>query len=247
MTIHEREKLWMAYLDGEMTSTEAAAFDESLTSEERSRLAGEMRLESGLAEALAAGALCPDAVWRRTELMLRNRSKVRARRLQGSWRLVVGALAASLLVGLSFWASVGVSSEAVFAIAAADMVEFAGYSEVAAEPAAIQAYLEEHEIDLALSSESAWSEHAGHAMHLLGARKMAGHDVVELLVSCCGFPAKVVLAGSGTSAARLIRDGAEAGEIQQTSPIGEFLAGVVSKHQTPELLELLRAAPEVVV
>ena len=63
MRMDEREKLWMAYLDGEMTSTEAAAFDASLTPEERARLAGEMRLESGLAAALQGDVVCPDAVW----------------------------------------------------------------------------------------------------------------------------------------------------------------------------------------
>ena len=38
-----------------MTAMEVAAFDASLTPEERARLAGEMRLELGLGEALAAG------------------------------------------------------------------------------------------------------------------------------------------------------------------------------------------------
>ena len=62
----EHEKLRSAYLDGELSASESARFDESLTPGQRERLAGEMRFESAMSETLSKGASCPDALWLRT-------------------------------------------------------------------------------------------------------------------------------------------------------------------------------------
>ena len=167
--------------------------------------------------------------------MLRNQSGHATHRLPGRWR--------HHCWGDYFLMRIGLSSEPVFTIAAADMVES---SEIAPQSAEIQAYFDGHEIDLALTSKI-MSSHFGHRMRMSGTRKMEGHDVVEMLVGCCGFPAKLVLAGLDTSAADLIRAGAARGEIQQTSLIGDYLAVVVSHHQTPKLSELIRAVPDAVV
>jgi hypothetical protein len=247
MSMDERDRLWMAYLDGEMSSTEAAAFDQSLTPEERARLSAEVRFESGLAEALQQGGACPESVWRRTEMLVRNQSELPRRRAQRGWRIAFGAVAALLLVGISYWGSLPFSSDPVFGIASPDLGSFARLSETITDASAIEAFLNAHGIDLTLSSGKLMFRKPGHGIRVLGVREMEGHDVIELLVNCCGFPAKIVLAGAGSDGAELIQGGATRGEVQLMSPIGSFVAGVVSKHHTPGLLDLLRSADSVAV
>lgn len=48
-----------AYLDGELSASEASEFEATLDAAERERLAAEVRFENGLAERLAQDAKCP--------------------------------------------------------------------------------------------------------------------------------------------------------------------------------------------
>ena len=52
----DREKLWQAYLDGELSIAETSEFEATLNAEERDRLQAEKSFESGLADALSEGA-----------------------------------------------------------------------------------------------------------------------------------------------------------------------------------------------
>ena len=63
MAMHDKDELWMSYLDGEMSASEAAAFAAGLSDAERARAEGEVRLEAALAARLGAGPACPEATW----------------------------------------------------------------------------------------------------------------------------------------------------------------------------------------
>ena len=53
MTNHDnREQLWQAYLDGELSACEAAQFETTLSEAERRRLAAELRFDRALADRL---------------------------------------------------------------------------------------------------------------------------------------------------------------------------------------------------
>ena len=66
----KKERLWQAYLDGELSTGESAEFEQSLSPSEREGLASEMRFERALAERLGENAHCPDEVWERTKALV---------------------------------------------------------------------------------------------------------------------------------------------------------------------------------
>ncbi len=248
MNENEREKLRMAYLDGELSSKETAAFDESLTPEEHARMANEVRLEAGLAEALKEEAGCPDAVWRRTQLLVRNSAPRTQRALRKSWRMAVAAVAAMLLMAFVFSGGADFEPKPVFAITTGSLEEFKATSKVAPEHGAVQAYFKAHDIDLGLVpiSETSPAKN-GHKTALVGAIciECKGGALLEVLVVCCGHPVKVVVAEEGTATARLMLQAEARGEVQHTVRIGAYRAGVISgAHPAHAFVQLLRAGRE---
>lgn len=240
MTETKRDKLWTAYMDGELSSSEASEFDESLTSEERGRLAAEMRLESALADALRQDVKCPEALWRRTQMQLRNQDRPRkARRFMVRGAVALTALAAAIAIMVVLPGG----GEGPLAIHAATVEEFAAQSAVPPDVAAVQRYLKEHDIhlDLALDGRIQAGHHQG---HLLGACEgnCPEGTLLEIMFNCCGHPVKLAIAPRGTGGARMIERAAAKHQVQAVAEVGDYVAAVIGKHQAPELIGLIQDA-----
>ena len=70
------EDLWNAYIDGELSASEASEFEASLSDEDRALLAGEMQFENALADRLRQDSDCPADVWARVKAQVTEPSNV---------------------------------------------------------------------------------------------------------------------------------------------------------------------------
>lgn len=239
----ERERHWQAYLDGELSASEASEFEESLSAGERERVAAELRFESALADALGQDAACPDLLWKRSVAMLREgRAPRRARR---RWAWGAGTLAAAVAVAfvVSVLAPVNRALSPAVVLAAESIEELAAMSETAAGLDPVQRYLNRHGAKVELSPlDSLAIAEAHHGIVLLGARSQsaAGEPVIEMLLGCCGYPVKVVMAERGSDAAAEIGRSAAGGpgQVQSTRVVGDYVAAVVGDHPAHGLLDI---------
>jgi len=236
---HENDEQWMAYVDGQLSTSEAAAFDSGLSAAEKSRAEQEIRFERAIGEVLTAGPGCPDHLWEELRSKIAPGRKSRWQPFNGM-RGFAFAAAASLVVGL------GVLAQAFFGSAGVlDLppTVAALQSEATFQPdiAQIQAWLDEQGIDLSVLSVDAMGE-TRHPMTMLGATlaRYRNEEVLELLYNCCGQPAKVVLAPENSRVAAELRQGEGRGKVQDSLAVNGYLAAVVSPHRSPELLDLIR-------
>ncbi len=236
MMSHERDRLWSAYLDGELSSREAADFHQTVSPEERERLVWEARLETALAERLSAGSECPPEVWRR----IGNRTKRgRFARLIGrrrAWWAAAIASAAALVV-LAVWRS---PREDILEVAD-DVGALARSAEVAGDIEKVRGFMVAHGVDVHLKAIPPREETGGHEVRLLGARgvRHRGEAGVELLFACCDRPIKVILSALSSDLAMELGAAQERGQVRSSRVVGGFLAVPVGRHDAKVVLALL--------
>jgi len=239
-----RDPLWSAYLDGELTAAEASEFDARLNAEERERMAAEVRLESGIAERLAASEKCPDALWKRIEQGVTDASdrQNQPRRSFVSWALPSLAAAAGILLALALFVPSGPNQVPAFLhLAAANEPMAQNMSEVDDSVSHVQDFLRQVGMQLALTPET--QTHSRHHIHLIGARKemFEGKPYVRLFYQCCKTPVEVIVARQGDPAAKAIISAHEHHELQNSRMIGDYIVTVLGgPHHTPEVLGLVK-------
>ncbi len=255
MMSHERDRLRSAYLDGELSSREAADFHQTVSPEERVRLALETRLETALVERLTLKSECPPEVWQRVRDRIDNRPKKgRFARLIGwrrAWWAVGTASAAAVLVALVVWQVLRktwheeIVQEDLYEVAD-DVPVLVRSAEVAGDIVRVRSFMAAHGIDVHLKAIPSPGEAGGHEVRLMGARRVhryrRGHRDeagVELLFACCGQPVKVILAALGSDLARELAAAQERGQVRNSRVVGGFLAAGVGRHDTKEVLALL--------
>lgn len=233
----QRDKMWNAYLDGELPASESAAFDQSLTPDERKRLTGELAFERSCAEALSRDAACPDDVWQRTLQALPDGVVEAPTPSAFPWYWKpVAALAATMLVVISLFAIrvnsappefLGLTELNVPSLQEVDQLDGPTLAE-------LNAFLEDNNLDVALMPFK--NEH--HAMRLIGARETGYHNekLVELFFSCCDKPVKIVLVPQGGEAAEAVGKALGLGLVMDSQPVGSQLAVIVGRHPSPTLL-----------
>jgi hypothetical protein len=234
----QRDKLWNAYLDGELPASEAASFDQSLTPDERKRLAGEIAFERGCAEALSRDAACPDDVWQRTLDALPDGAATVPTTFPWYWK-PVAALAAMMLVTISLFAIRVNSAPPEFLGLAELNVPIMQQTDQLGDPSLskLNAFLEDRNLDVALMP----FESGHHPMRLIGARETNFHNenVIELLFSCCDKPVKVALVPQGGDAAEAVGKALGDTLVKASRPVGSQLAVMVGRHESPRLLSYL--------
>ncbi|GMU94455.1 MAG: hypothetical protein AMXMBFR4_35130 [Candidatus Hydrogenedentota bacterium] len=240
----QREKLWLAYLDGELGAAEAAEFDQSLSQVEKEQLGAEIRLERGMAETLTRGGACPDDVWNRTLAALERRRAGNIEVLPApKWMYGLTAVAAALAVvmtGIVF--RMYTQPPSVLVLSEASVLQLAEKSDLKANTVEdVNAYLKDHGFDIALTSLDTESGVRHHERDFLGVHtaKNQGEDVIEMLFACCGKPIKVVIARAGGRTAREMGSFLADGKIQASRPVGDYVAAVVGRHKAAGLLEFL--------
>ncbi len=241
----DREKMRQAYLDGELSASETAEFEASLSAAEREQLEGELGLEAGLGEVLSRGVDCPEALWKALESRMAGAQSDKTRHRFPAWRLVaLGAAAAGIVFALGLFASQTdtVSSPAVV-VAAETVDELALMSLSGPGIEEAESYLRDHHVEVQLLQPAKLgmaSIHGG--ITVLGAREEAvGTDrVVSLLMACCNHPVKVVFARKGSAAAEAIGKAVgDGGQVQATRVIGDYVAAVVGTHSAHGLLDIV--------
>ena len=239
-----REHLWQAYLDGELSVIEMSEFEASLNEDERERLAADMRFEGGLAERLSQDVKCPDEVWERTKALLtgpKEESVPMYRRWY--WGMATLATAATLAFMISLYGPVKPNASPTLVLAAETIAELAATSETEADVDSIRAYLESHDVELELKPMESLTMASTHrSLEVIGARtyEVNNEPVVELLFACCGRPVKVMMASQGSDVAMLIglASASGKGEVQATRTVGHYLTAVVGAHPAPGLLDI---------
>lgn len=234
----QRDKLWNAYLDGELPASEAAAFDQSLTPDERKRLEGEMAFERGCAEALSKNAACPDDVWQRTLSALPAGAAHTPSVFPWYWK-PVAALAATMVVMISLFAvRVNMASPEFLELTEKNIGTLRDTDQLNGPTLAeLNAFLEDRNLDVALMP----FESGHHPIRLIGVRESDYHNesVVELLFSCCDKPVKVALVPQGGDAAEAVGKALGDGVVKASQPVGSQLAVVVGRHESPKLMNYL--------
>lgn len=246
MTNHDnREQLWQAYLDGELSACEAAQFEATLSEAEKRRLAAEMRFDRALADRLRQDANCPDEVWARARAKLAPAEAPAApgkiRRLAFTSAAIAAALLAVFVLPDLY--PLGLSTGSAVIHAAGSVDELMAMSEIDPGMETAQHYLDEKGIDLALLEDCELFRGApGHPPgEILGVRqtKFAGTHVTEVLVDCCGRPVKFVLAPQGSRAARKLAIAAtQPGDVQAARTVGDYEVAVVARHTAGRLMDL---------
>ena len=102
-----RDHLWQAYIDGEMTACECSEFEDTLCESERERMKGEVQFEAACRDKLCEPVCCPDAVWERIKGEIANDSStdttnvISFPRKQTAVWAILGAAAAALVLMLT--------------------------------------------------------------------------------------------------------------------------------------------------
>ena len=247
---NDKARFWQAYLDGELSVSEAAEFEAELDDEERQLLASEMGFESALAEKLSLNATCPDEVWDRTRALIEAQQTPRRTMRRWYYGAATFAAAASIAFILAVYAPMDTSPSSAVVMAAQTVEELAAASETPGDRESVHRYLLAHGVRLDLREPMSLHMAGAHPhIELVGVRtEMAnGEPVVEMLFACCGKPVKVLMVKQGTQAALDIGQAAGAGhQVRATRLVGNYLTAVVSDHSAHGLLDIFEgqdAAP----
>lgn len=245
-----REHMWQAYIDGELTATEMARFEASLSIEEQQQLVSDTQFDRGLSERLAEDAACPDDVWERTKALLVEASAsdettvsfpARSKPRSMFWGMATLAAAAGLAFVLSTFAPGGTGlNDMPIILEAATVDELAQKSQVDANPKAIEEFMHANDIDLDLLPESSMTMAAVHApIKLVGAGISDNGEYIELYAGCCKEPVKILLVHRDSEAAKCIGQACGNGnDLQATRIVGDYLAAVVGKHPAHDILDI---------
>jgi hypothetical protein len=243
-----REQLWQAYVDGELSACEAAQFEATLTAEERERIAAEMRFERALGDRLRAGAECPEDVWARVHASVApaapRRSPALRRAVLAGAAIAAAALAVFALPEFYPLGLAGIFDRGVIH-AAASVEDLASVSETEPGRQNVQKFLASKGIHLDVQAEAelmrALPFHRPIEVIGVHQTRFAGTRVTEVLVACCRKPVKLVLAPNSSRAARVLREAVGSGQthVQSVQTTGEYTIAVVARHPANALTRLL--------
>lgn len=246
MSTEEREKRWMAYMDGQMSTSEALEFERSLSCRDQDRIGGEVKLESAICESLMGKECCPVALWNSLADKMKKPAPVISRKVYWASRgLTVLAATALILFGATLFTDSSMNLNRAEAgslrISETNVARFASEVESPATFEAAQKFLNDNAIDLQLVNLSRLASARGHKIEFLGAcrSKCKEKGLIELRFSCCGQPAALLVARAGSSGARLIRQASHCGDIQDCREEGGYVTAVTCGHDSPGLIDLL--------
>lgn len=248
MNTHQ-DMMWSAYLDGELSASEAAEFDQMLTPADRERLAAEVRYERALGEALAGDESCSDALWRKTVMAVHRYDEVLRAPRTPRWVYIATAVAAVLGItaaGVLYRASQ--QPRSVFAIPEGFPSEMASRVELngTAPLDEINRFLTGHGFKIAMTTTNVEAPRPRHAREFHGLRSTSnrGEPVIEFYFECCGKPIKMIVAPRGGATEEEVERRLAAHEVQASRAVGEYVAAVVGRHRAHDFLELIEATDD---
>lgn len=243
----DKEQMWQAYLDGELSAAEIAEFEQQLSPEEREQLAAEMQFERELAERLSQDAACPELLWRRVQRKVAKRSGV-----AGRYRRAALSIAATIAIAFAaayyMPALVGLGGDdavsAAVTMSAESEEELRNQSMTHTGQESAVLFLRANGVNVPMAAiEDLPMAKRHRPLRILGARQAGpcSNGVYELLIGCCDQPVKIVFAPKGSSTAALIgrAAGSADGDVQAMRDVDGYITAVVTKHHgTASLLDL---------
>ena len=247
----EQEHKRTAWLDGELSASEAAAFLAELSDAERHELEQEKHLNEGIASLLRADAPCPLSAWKRATAAVYEAEAAQTR-TRFQWRkaaLIAAPIAAVLLVVLMLAVPSTTDATPTFLkLAGATVPELEHYSSVQPERDQVDQLLRQYGFNLSLDEISvpAHEEAQGRTLRLIGASTATyrGETVVVLLFACCNKPTQVVITARGGEAERAVREAMERKSVLMARELcPQYMGAVVGDtDRAGLLLALLRVS-----
>ncbi len=243
---HKRDQLWSAYLDGELSPSEALEHEATQSSGSSRQMPDERQFESALGERLTQGPACPDALWNDVSDQLEG--KVRAPVQPRLRELVLKVAAAGLLMALAaplivrhFSTSERLDVEQLLSVKTVSAME--SLVEVAGDESQITKLFADASVPMRLLPVTAFPESGDHATRLLGARRIAvgGEDVVEVMWECCDEPVLMKIMQADGVVASMILDAADEARITGLHRVGQHLVVLIGAHATPGFMDFLQS------
>ena len=236
MTTRDKDRLWPACMDGELSASEASQFDAGLSDGDRDRLAEELRFERRLADHLAAAPPCPARLWNGIVERAAPRRRRGLRAFTG-WRAF--SAAAAFAVAASLFLAVPRSEDPQFLAKAASIDTLRQQAQVFT-PDAVQTLIDDCGFNLRLHSleDIGMGDRTG---FLVGAARteFGGAPVVQVMFVCCGHPVKIVATPSGSAAAGQAVKALADGQVKACSRADGYVVAVIGDHACAGLLRLL--------
>lgn len=254
-----REHLWQAYIDGELSAAEASEFEQSLEPTERELLAADAQFERRLGEKLAEPVACPDSVWEEIEMRARptvvltgnsgGSSASMPRRTM--WAAATLAAAASLAFMISMALNFGADDGDTAIVSAASTVEeLQRRAETDSTVEGAQAYFKAHDLpfEIDFSAERLFPPPLEvHKLDFLGMGTEQVNDelISEALFNCCGKPVKVLIMPRDSDAAVVVgRAMAIGSDVLAMQRRGKYLVAIVAEHSADELINAVNLRDE---
>lgn len=238
----QREHMWSAYLDGELSASEAAEFDQTLTPAEKDLLQSEVRFERALGDVLSRGGACPEDVWQRTMSAVSTLGGPSSRSTRGRWFGGLAAAAVALICAAGYYQTV--LAVPGFLRMKEDSIEELRAELIApsSDVAQVNDFLHNHGVTLTLYPAPEGKKFRFHqSPELLGAseRSYRGEHVPEILYECCGKPVKLVILPRNSVAADAARKAIKRDAVCEYRTIGDYIVVVVGTHTSRGILDLL--------
>ena len=247
----KKEHLWQAYIDGELSATDMAAFEETLSASERRLLSSDVQFDRALSERLSENACCPADVWARTKALLESQTAEADTDtpstvvpLTRPWKRNLATIAAAAMITLMVsWVIAPGSGPKSVIFANESVDDLAANSAVDASSEQIQQYMHQNNYTLYLIAiENLRIVQRHENVALIGAARSQDGDVIELYVACCKHPVKIVMAKCKTPEAAFISKSlGKDNDLQNTRLINGYVVGVVSKHPAVHILDIFDA------
>ena len=224
----------MAYLDGQMSASEALEFERSLTPEDRVRIDSEVRLESAICESLSGSDCCPLALWKSLSDRMQHDTPRSGRWARLQRRVITVAAAAAIAV-ISAVGYQELNPDPTTRVAIGleieedNVDEFARNTEVPGTREDTQRYLDENHTGLELVNFGMVNEAHSHTIKLLGAckGKCPKGSLIEVRLICCGKLIKLLIANEGTGGAESIRRAKRCGTVAESRLTNGVVTAVV--------------------
>ena len=248
MSTKEKEQLWQAYIDGELSAAEMASFESSLSTGEQELLTADVKFERAIVEKLSETDACPDDVWEsiKSQLLHSDETNVvdfpAGRSTRSRW-VAAATIAAAACVAFVIYAVTPATPSGLVApttVSASTVDELASQSDVAPDRLVIQEFMHDHKVALNLRDEQSLPIAQRHSnIELVGAHAYPNDDFVEIFAGCCKKPVTIVLARRGTEAAKLLgQSNDKNSQVQATRVVGDYVAAVVGEHPAYGLLDI---------
>lgn len=227
------DRHWSAYIDGALSVSEVEEFEALLSPDELQHLNNERSLEQVIANFYKDGPACPEHLLNDVQKTI-NQEKVK--RPLVLVYLLAGAIAACLVLLFTFPGNEGGGTK----LPPLSLDSLKRQSATSASLEDVNQYLGSKNISLELRAFT----DGHHSKEIIGAgvEQIAGEEVVVLLFSCCGEPAKVYLLPTNSKAEELmVYDSADwKNIIQSTAKKGTYRLALTSLHSSESILSFIK-------